>query len=708
MELLTRNTALKILRDTVKGTRHPYYERVTALADKYLKLITGERVDSLLEQFNPRETEGMFKQRKRITKAIVGAVSGKIKGPFEKVARSNNVTRKLISKNENAGTQIQRLESSLSTFWGDESLNEYMEQRMLDLSFSDPNAFIVTESRDINGEVKTFPFEVSSHEAVNYRYLNNHLSYLVVHNTVNMEPSASKASKKPLDKYVIYTKDFSIVAVQIEERKNAQGLITTRTTGTLAINQGDRLPNEPNIEFMKLGGQVFTVWAVENICDEIPAIRIGYKRDEMTMGNTYVSPMQKGIPRLEKTIKSDSELDLTVALHTFPQKMQYVQKCPGNPKEQEVCENGTIKLGKKKGDNCPTCKGSGVLFHTSAQDAILYMMPTQEQLNQGVKPMDLDKLMVYKHPSIELIKFQNEYTRQLESETIRDVFISQTFERTNGSPTTATELNVNMESVYDTLYPFARKFSAVYKKQVRMVNCYINGPNDLSVIHQFPKDLKLKSVQMLIEEYKAANDAGLPEFFKKQIATDIASKIWHDDETALLKYNVKQSHMPFSGKSPQEVQDIINAGRSNEDQTILWIEFENIMQQLEDEQFNADTPRFFYNLTYDERVKLITDKVEEFKEQRAIERGISPLDVDSTVEGDEIDTPIDIEAEAKAKLKGTVGGVQGIIAINQAVARQEMTEQAAEEMLVQIYGFDPKQAAKLIEPVIKVPEAITP
>lgn len=41
--------------------------------------------------------------------------------------------------------------------------------------------------------------------------------------------------------------------------------------------------------------------------------------------------------------------------------------------------------------------------------------------------------------------------------------------------------------------------------------------------------------------------------------------------------------------------------------------------------------------------------------------------------------------------------MQGIIEINRAVAVGEMTEKSAEALLSEIYGFDPKLAAKLIE-----------
>jgi len=179
MKHLTEEVAMQVLKSTIKGARHPFYKRVNELADKYLRLMTGEDIEPLLLQFNPREDDEMFKQRKRITKTIVGAVSGKVKGPFEKVARSNNVTKKLILDSDESNNKSSELDSVLDVYWGDETLDDYMEQRILDLSFNDPNSFIVTESITVGTEVKVFPFEVSSFEAVNYHYTNNSLDYPV-------------------------------------------------------------------------------------------------------------------------------------------------------------------------------------------------------------------------------------------------------------------------------------------------------------------------------------------------------------------------------------------------------------------------------------------------------------------------------------------------------------------------------------------------
>jgi len=54
------------------------------------------------------------------------------------------------------------------------------------------------------------------------------------------------------------------------------------------------------------------------------------------------------------------------------------------------------------------------------------------------------------------------------------------------------------------------------------------------------------------------------------------------------------------------------------------------------------------------------------------------------------------QAEAQANLKGSVGGVQGIIAIQQAVAAGTSDLEASVALLKEIYGFDEATSRKMI------------
>lgn len=586
MKDLNLDKLLLKISETIAGKRHTYFKRVNELADKYSKITTGEDIGSLLIRFQPTEDEDQFKTRVQLTKTIVSAVVGKIKAPFERVSRSNNVTSEIVFKDEQKENGIDKLNNLLDDFWGEESLQDYMEDRFLDLSFIDPNAFISTE---IDEEGSIYPFEIRSENALNYHYENNVLLYLIY-------------GSDDLDKYTLYHKEYII---NFELRKEKKTETTTFKSD---------VPKESDQAFIKINGNVFTYYVIENESEKIPLIQVGYKRDSYTYGNTYVNPFHSGLNRLEKIIKSDSELDITIAKHTFPQKLQYYQKCQGDRKNHSQCDDG---IDRKTSQACVKCKGTGVMFHRSAQDALIYRLPTKSERADGQQPMDLDKLMVYKHPPIDLIKFQNEYLKQLEDEVIKDVFTSQNFERSNGTAT-ATEIGYNMESIYDTLYPYARKFSKIYKKIIKTSADYLSL-DGLKIVHYFPKDFKLKTTEQLLGELKAAEDANAPEFLKKQLAIDIAEKIYHDNPSALNKFKIKMQHAPFSGKTKEEVKDIVQTGASTDFNIVLYIEFENIFQALEDKLFAEATPKDFYSLSYFEQKELIREEVERIRTIKANE-----------------------------------------------------------------------------------------
>jgi hypothetical protein len=53
-------------------------------------------------------------------------------------------------------------------------------------------------------------------------------------------------------------------------------------------------------------------------------------------------------------------------------------------------------------------------------------------------------------------------------------------------------------------------------------------------------------------------------------------------------------------------------------------------------------------------------------------------------------------AEAQARLRGSVGGVQGILAIQTQVANGITSESSAIATLIEIYGFDRQTAIKVL------------
>ncbi|MCA9497101.1 MAG: hypothetical protein KC589_09220, partial [Nanoarchaeota archaeon] len=172
---------------------------------------------------------------------------------------------------------------------------------------------------------------------------------------------------------------------------------------------------------------------------------------------------------------------------------------------------------------------------------------------------------------------------------------------------TATEKELDMESVYDTLFAYSNKFSTIWIKIVGLIAEFTDSSDGLSLEHKFPKDFKLKTVNALMNDLKEAKESNAPSFLKVEIQNDIANKVYADNPDAMKRYKIKQQHIPFSGKSPEEIQIVISLNLTRKQDKVLYANFDSIFEEIEKEQFEKQSD--FYQMPYDERVKLIDEKV---------------------------------------------------------------------------------------------------
>lgn len=604
------------------GERHQDYERTIELAETYRIYITGQGIAKKLIQFNRREDAGLFAQRLAITKSITPAVASSIRQPFNKVTRNDRVRKSL--KIENEGRK-QVVEEMAKTFYGSaikksRGLDYWMKTRFVELQFIDPNSWIVVEwSTPTSGSqvVRPRPFEVSSREAVNFHSVNDEVKWLFVKQDITIrtkevpapagtqaparerlpgvvEPAGQSFVAKSGVLYTLYDEDVTVSMEQVDtEYLTSIGYVYAKNEALVKIGDTYYIMRDftPNIGYP-------------------PVFRVGYKRDEATNARTFVNPWHDALCYFDKTLKTVSELDLTMTLHTFPQKLQYVDKCPGPPDRSK----GKCNLGlMKDGSPCSVCKGSGYKFHTSAQDAIILPMPeTKEEL------IDLDALLVYKAPPIELIKFQNEYCQQLERQAHQAVYNSQVFVKKAGSPgatgqpiQTATEADFNMQSVYDALEPFTEKFSEVWRGFMITFAILAGEPfGQVDAVHEFPADYKLKSGEALLADRKAATESGAPGFMLDTIDDDLATIIYAGDDVSLSKFRTKKKFSPFSGSTPDEITERLTSQNVPQEPKVLHENFNMIFNQIEEEN-----PEFWTIKDPAKQKELVDKKVAEYMQR---------------------------------------------------------------------------------------------
>ncbi|HZK60922.1 MAG TPA: hypothetical protein VFC41_02520, partial [Anaerovoracaceae bacterium] len=255
---MDKETGLVILTDVIKDNkRHQDYEHITELADKYYKMKTGDDITDLLEKIVTRETKEEFEQREDISKSVVPSILNSTQLPFQKAIRKQPLLREILYKGQD---KTDDLEQKINTFWGQKSLEEYLEYALVDYNYIDPNAFLITEfdQFDSNTEkASPYPFVATSYEAIMYEYKNEDLQYLIVQLPIKfMENEAEQDGFK----YTMYLGEFTLQMVQV---------------GADFVSDLDKI---------QIGEKYFTYEEFNPKANKVPAARFGYLRDAETKG----------------------------------------------------------------------------------------------------------------------------------------------------------------------------------------------------------------------------------------------------------------------------------------------------------------------------------------------------------------------------------------------------------------------------------------
>lgn len=599
--MTTEELILRLAQCIKREERHEYYERTVLLSDKYRKIVTGEDMDSLMIQFAPRETKEMFDQRKRITKHITKTVAQNVMDIFYKIPRSNSVQRN-ISYSDNNNDKLKAFNEKLSVFWGDFSLDDYMNERWFELNFVDPNSFIVIEwgyFDNTKERATPYPFEVYSSQAIMYEYVNNDLQYLIARTYETyweFNKQSGKDEQKQKNIYTIYGDNQTVKFTQLTDKAEIRTILREYRKDPQQYGiTGDYFVEDVRTEMVYM----ITAFTPHNL-GYVPAQRVGVKRDLYTDGLTFVSPLDKAMPIFEKMVKANSEFDLTMALHCFPQKIQYAPRC-----KNRDCRDGTLA----DGSICGHCHGTGFETITTAQEIITISLPKARE-----DMIDLTNMMVTLSPPIDLLTFQEQYVIDKLTNLVKESIFNTELYSKKQVAETATGKNISLQNIYDSLYAVAISYSKQWKFFVTTVADVVELSKNLVAFYHFSKDFKMKSLSDLYLDLKMVGDAKASEFVKDEIESDIARVIYSEDERALMKYNVKRSFFPFSGKSPEEIKLIMASPHLATNFTrTFYSNYGQIFDLLEMEQAALQVD--FYYLPRDVQWTLIEAKVGEMQKQ---------------------------------------------------------------------------------------------
>ena len=581
---------LRLFQVVAKDLKHKHYKHTVAKNKRYMQLVAGVGTDDLLRQFVRRESEDLFKQRVDLTKHIVTAVCKNLLDVFYKVPRSNSARRIITYASDNGkDKKVEEVENMLSGFWGSESWDDYMATRLIELTSVDPNAFVVFEWDDFDNNTQLIqprPYEVSSSAAIDFKETNRVLQYLIVQDkhiyrelarglAIGKDILDPMHGKKEGKKYTLYGQNQTWQLRQIAEQTFTSLEAVTEGNVFRASVDGEE------IQAVRLGNEYFhLITLAPHNCGHVPAFRVGYYRDPATNGETYVNQIHAAQPYIEKTIKTNSELDLVATLLAMPQQIAYGEACV-----DDKCYGGHYE----DGSTCTTCGGSGLKpTAPSAQDAIRIKMPDSKE-----EMLPLSDIITYIHPPVDIVKWQEEYIDKLTDKAKKIMFNSEIFTKSQVAET-ATGKNLDMQNVYDTLHPFAKKFSKDWVFGVKIMAKLADRDKDLIAVYSFGRDFKLKTLDSLILDLSVA-DGLSSSILTNHIDLDIAQIIFAEKPIEMQRYMLQRTFDPLSGKSSAEVMYLLASPLMTRRDKVLHANFSLIFDMLELEY--AAQKKNFYQQT---------------------------------------------------------------------------------------------------------------
>jgi len=510
---------LRLIKVTEGKARHSLYERTVSLAKEYRAFVTGDRLGTYLRQFVRRESKELFKQRLSITQHVAMCVIGTVMSVFRKANRATRV-RNVKYQGGSGDAKLASLEAILAGFTHDMGVDDWVNTRVLELNETDPNAWIVLEWEPFDyrtQNAKPYPFEVSSADALDYlRNQRGELLYLIAR-----APGAFGG-----ERLTVYLPNKSVSLDEI------------KVNGTQAPPEGAR----------EIGRRFWLVTEhPPHNLGYVPAFQVGYKRDAFTGGRSYVSPYSAAMPILHKQLKANSELDLTISLHAHPLVVRV-----GDPCDAAGCYGG--KVYADGGEQvCTECNGTGHKKRpTTAQEEIVVTPPKSGELP------DIERTILYKTPPVEFLQWMDTYVERLSEQAKRAVFNAEIFTQAQVAKT-ATGETLDMDSVYDTLYPYMLKVAQVWGFVVNGIADITDKRDGLTASMLIRRDGRLKGFDALLEDWKKANDTGASPLVKQQIESDIASAMYSDQPEKYQRWQTQERFNPFSGQSPEQIMYLLSS-----------------------------------------------------------------------------------------------------------------------------------------------------
>lgn len=644
MEVRTEAEILEFaLASLALSQYHPHYKKTCEVAKYWRSIVCGENQESIILKKRENDTRTQKEQTVRLFNTHTPYLTNRLKSVFKKVDKTKRVNQviELDKRQDSKSEAFSAFQEQVTDFYKDESLDEYLNTRLIDYASTDPNSYLLIDFFPFDNEREyptiypmVFPAEdvvlkYEDHEGLAYVGFRKSVldkkpdeSGTKVKNPMILKPDDFNFQKEYY-KYFIYTREYSyeIISKDIADEigYNVEGAeLFTRTFSDNGKTKA--------ISFYIKTGQHFS--------GNVPAICLGYVQDLKTAYETKESIYRPAMEIFNEHCEKKSKLDNQMALFGFIRAYAYAQRCNFQDDQGNYCVDGRV------GDHiCGKCHGSGVREKTSRVSRNEFEI-TEIELPLPVSGdvgdiIDLTKLFHMVEVPEQVFKLYQEQVDHLSKLTSLALFNTNIFDKYNNESgaETATGIRELAQSKNNVIHEYAEHKARVWRFIVEQILHYFNLSEAVTANMVFDEDLVPLSDEELIKLISESKNANVSMEYIRALETDLMSLKYKNAPNELLWFSEKNKWKPFFNKSESEVAMTLSMLPSDHPKKILWLFFEEIFSEIKNaerlEGFSGTKyDQRFPNLEFSEQKDVINFYIEAYKEQIA-SQDVFNIDLDS-------------------------------------------------------------------------------
>lgn len=562
MRISLSEGATLIAKLAQRNAPHPNYAATVERAKFWSAIVDGTGQDDIIVSYKPRESPEQKKQRIEITHTPTkGACSRAIRN-YDRL-QSAEAAKKNIEYEDKNTPQYSILTQRLATFNGDTDLETYLFNTQKRYIQSDPNAFLVVLFDGRRDEQGAFiekptprPEIVPSFEVYDYKFDNGRYYWLC---RLQIVKGMSGKMSGTYKKYTLYSPDY---VFEFTEQNDFLPVIEGQQQ-VLRIGEKD-------VVFTLSLYPISSKSQIANPEYEVPFAPLGFDHN----GKFYESVFAPAESHMRQLVNRSSEYELTMALHVFMQKYQYVKKCEHMEKDLGRCEDGVMSKTKSK---CPLCKGTGKRIMTTVQDTVTIELP--EDRDQFFPIADMVK---YVEIPFEIVNHLKAEITDLASDIEQDMWGIDLRKPPSGD-LTATEVLSRYDTVYVALSRIDAHYGQLWQKCVKMTAKFAEIEQGLNVSYTPRKSYNMETLGELSAAFKELKDSGAPYLVIRSIEGAIMKKQGGITDIQILWDNAMERFRPFKSKNDTGIASILSTLPDNDYHKVLWSYFDEIFADIREE-----------------------------------------------------------------------------------------------------------------------------